>query len=205
MHNRMILRSASMEMRSGTTDTAPGQTLEGYAVVYNQDTEINSWEGKFTERISKGAFAESLKRRQPVVQFDHGRDSRVGSVPIGKIEELREDNKGLFIRASLFDNPTVEPVRQAIEAQAISGMSFKFRVTRDEWTNDKGRKLSTAEVERALRNGDPLRRNIKAVDLAELGPVVFPAYAGTSVGVRSGKTDNPPELLKMRLALMNWN
>jgi hypothetical protein len=69
----------------------------------------------------------------------------------------------------MFDNPRVEPIRQAIAGGAIDGMSFRFRVTREEW-DDSG----------------PLPvRTIKELDLFELGPVVFPAYESTSVGVRS--------------------
>ncbi|WP_052067977.1 HK97 family phage prohead protease [Rhodococcoides fascians] len=173
----------SVEFRSTSPDDSDGRNLTGYGAVFNQDIEISSWEGSFTERIQKGAFRKTLSERTPVVQFDHGRDSRVGSVPIAKIEELKEDSQGLFIRARLFDNPLVEPVRQAIEAQAISGMSFKFRVLGEVWRDPKGRRVSGAELERLLSTGT-LTRTITEVQLAELGPVVFPAYAGTSVGVR---------------------
>ncbi|MDV8076288.1 HK97 family phage prohead protease [Rhodococcus sp. IEGM 1370] len=205
----MIVRSADFEQRESES-TGTGFDLSGYMAVFDQDTEINSnFEGKFLERISRGAFTKTLRTKKPVVQYDHGRDSRVGSIPIAEIIELREDAKGLWLEARMFDNPVVDPIRQAIAAQAIHGASFKFRVTRDEWRDAKGKRVRPDELEQLLFGGNdsrgPLKRNIKEVDLAELGPVVFPAYAGTSVGVRSGKTNNPPELLKMRLVLMNWN
>jgi len=204
MQSPLIVRSADFSMRSDTA-TNDGFTLSGYMAVFDQDTEINSpFEGRFAERISRGAFTKSIARSKPVVQYDHGRDSRVGSIPIAEILELHEDATGLFLEARMFDNPIVEPIRQAIAAQAISGASFKFRVTRDVWTNMKGRRLTPEQVDQALAHGEHLRRSIKEVELAELGPVVFPAYKGTSIGVRTRTETIEPELLKMRLALMNW-
>lgn len=178
------------ERADDTADGAPndGRTMEGYAAVFDVPTEINSWEGNFSETIARGAFKKTLGERKPVMQFDHGRDSRVGSIPIGAFTELREDDQGLYCEARLFDNPVVEPVRQAIEAQAVSGMSFKFKVNRDEWRDNADKLVRPDELGRLLYEpGDrgPLKRTIKEVQLFEAGPVVFPAYPETSVGVRS--------------------
>lgn len=145
-----------------------GRTLEGYAAVFNSPTKIRDVGGDFEETILPGAFSRSLKTRMPILQWDHGKDPRVGTVPIGAIQDLAEDSKGLHVRARLFDNNVVEPVRQAIEARAVRGMSFRFGVPKngDEWpTRDK--------------------RNVRDADVHELGPVAFPAYDTTSVSVRS--------------------
>jgi HK97 family phage prohead protease len=170
------------------SDDSDGRTMEGYGAVFGVDTEINSWEGKFKERIAKGAFKKTISERKPVLQFDHGHDARTGSVPIGKIEELSEDKSGLKVKARLFDNPVVEPIRQAIEGEAISGMSFRFKVVRDQWTDKDGKTIKRDELHQLLWDpGErgPLSRTIREVDLFEVGPVVFPAYSQTSVGVRS--------------------
>jgi HK97 family phage prohead protease len=153
-------------MRAASDDD--GFTLEGYAAVFNTATRIDSWEGRFDEIVAPGAFAKTIREKTPVLQFDHGRDVATGSVPIGAIEVLREDANGLFVRARLHDNARVEPIRQAIASGAIDGMSFRFRVTREEW-----------------EDGETPVRTIREVELFELGPVVFPAYDATSVGVRS--------------------
>lgn len=150
--------------------TGDGFTLEGYAAVFDTPTRIDSWEGQFDEQISRGAFKRTIGARKPVLQFDHGHDARTGTVPIGAIEELREDERGLFVRARLFDNPVVEPIRQAIAGGAIDGMSFRFRVNDEAWQR---------------RTGDVDLRVVREVELYELGPVVFPAYDATSVGMRS--------------------
>jgi HK97 family phage prohead protease len=163
-----------MCVRSVDFDSRPsddGRTLEGYAAVFDSPTRIRGWEGDFEETIRSGAFKRSIEARMPVLQFDHGKDARVGSVPIGAIEELKEDHKGLFVRARLYDNPVVEPVRQAIAGGSIRGMSFRFEVPEggDTWT----------------RSGSAEHREIRDADVHELGPVVFPAYDHTSVTVRS--------------------
>lgn len=171
----LLTRACSFETRAAASDD--GLTLEGYAAVFDTPTRIDSWEGTFDEVIAPGAFAKTIRDRKPVMQFDHGHDIATGSVPIGAIEELSEDKKGLFVSARLHDNARVEPIRQAIASGAIDGMSFRFRVVREEWDeSDK----------------DIPVRTIREVELFEVGPVVFPAYAATSVGVRSLMADLTP-------------
>lgn len=151
------------------TDGADGQTLEGYAAVFNAWTDITDRSGTYREQIVPGAFKRSIGQRTPVLQFDHGSHPLIGSLPLGSISVLREDRNGLFVKARLSDNWLIEPVRDAIRDGGISGMSFRFRVIKETWgIDDKGdtRKIEEAEV-------------------LELGPVVFPAYEQTSVAVRS--------------------
>lgn len=191
------LCTRSVEFRAADAEGSDGRTMEGYAAVFDAPTEINSWEGRFTETVARGAFKKTLGERKPVLQFDHGNDSRVGSTPIGHFTDLREDDQGLYCQARLFDNPIVEPVRQAIEAGAVSGMSFRFKVNRDEWRDAQDKLVKPEELGRLLYDpGErgPLKRNIKEVQLFEAGPVVFPAYEQTSVGVRS-LTDEEREQL----------
>ncbi|PXY25155.1 hypothetical protein BAY59_24320 [Prauserella coralliicola] len=195
----------AVEFRA-TQDHGDGRTLEGYAAVFDTPTRIESWEGIFDEVVARGAFKRTLNGRKPVLQFDHGRDARTGSVPIGSIEEIREDEHGLFVRARLFDNDVVEPIRQAIEGGAIDGMSFRFKVVRDEWRDKDGKLVKDSELLDLLWNpGDrgPLQRSIREVELFEAGPVVFPAYEATTVGVRSllaNLTDSERDALMRDLA-----
>jgi HK97 family phage prohead protease len=183
---------SSITERSGD-EQGDGRTLTGYAAIFNTATEINSYEGHFVEQISRGAFRKTLQERTPILQFDHGHDSRTGSVPIGRFVHLREDSRGLFVEARLFDNPVVEPIRQAIDGGAITGMSFRFRVVRDEWTDKDGKRIKGGDelLDLLWSPGDrgPLNRTIREVQLFEAGPVVFPAYEATSVGVRVSEQD----------------
>lgn len=184
----MITRNC--EFRAASNDgSGDGRNLSGYAAVFDTPTEINNFEGRFNEQIARGAFRKTLQGgKKPAMQWQHGRDSRVGQVPIGVFTGLSEDDHGLAVEGRLFDNAVVEPVRQAIESGAVSGMSFSFRVVRDEWRDKNGKPVKGDEIYRLLYEpGDrgPLQRTIKEIQLFEAGPVLTPAYASTSVGVRS--------------------
>lgn len=151
--------------RSETDDD--GLTLEGYASVFNTPTSIRDWEGEYVETVAPGAFTKTLSERTPILQFDHGTHPMIGSIPLGVVQTAREDDHGLFIRSRLSDNWLVQPVRDAIADGAITGMSFQFEVLKQEWSQDRS------------------ERTIREVKLYEVGPVVWPAYEQTSVGVRS--------------------
>ena len=184
-----LCRSVPFELRAD--DAGDGNTLVGYGAVFGQSTRIDSWEGVFDEEIARGFFKKSLRERTPVLQFDHGRHPMVGSIPIGSFDTLREDDEGLFIEAPLHDNWLVQPVRDAIKSKAIPGMSFRFSVVKDEWRTQDGKLVKPDDVSRLLWASDRdvpesiLKRTLREGKLYEVGPVVFPAYTGTSVGVRS--------------------
>ena len=184
-----LCREVPFELRAD--DDGDGNTLVGYGAVFGQWTRIDSWEGIFDEEISRGFFKKSLRERTPVLQFDHGRHAMVGSIPIGSFETLREDEQGLFVEAPLHDNWLVQPVRDAIKSKAIPGMSFRFSVVKDEWRTAAGKLVKPDDVSRLLWASDRdvpdsiLKRTLREGKLFELGPVVFPAYGGTSVDVRS--------------------
>jgi len=166
----IAVRSYDMELRSA----GDGRTLEGYVAVFNTRTRIPDRNGDFEEEILPGFADRSLRDNgKPVMQFDHGKDPRVGTVPIGRYDVFEPDRKGYYVRGELFDNPVVEPVRQAIAGGAIKGMSFRFKATKDRWERRNGGRTG----------GMDLRQVIDA-DVPEAGPVVFPAYAATTVSVR---------------------
>jgi hypothetical protein len=185
-----LCREVSFEIRDNT-DSGDGLTLDGYGAVFGSPTRIDSWEGMFDEEIARGAFKKSLAERTPVLQFDHGRHPMVGSIPLGSFETLSEDAEGLHVVARLHDNWLIQPVRDAIQSKAIPGMSFRFSVVKDEWRTADGKTVKPDDVSRLLWASDAadpssiLKRTLREVKLYEVGPVVFPAYADTSVGVRS--------------------
>jgi HK97 family phage prohead protease len=149
------------------SDDADGLTLTGYAAVFNSPTRINSWEGDFTEVIAPGAFRHTIRNNRPIMQYDHGQHPLIGSLPVASIRRIKEDARGLYVEARVFDNWLTEPLRDAIRDQAISGMSFRFAPVKESWSPD----------------GDV--RTLHEVKLYELGPVAWPAYADTSVALRS--------------------
>lgn len=184
-------RSVPFNVRSEDDSESDGLTLEGYAAVFNQETEINSWEGSFVETIAQGAFKKTIRERTPVMQFDHGRHPLVGSIPIGTIESLSEDESGLAVVGRMAQNWLMEPVREAIANGTVNGMSFRFDVIKEEWRDNQDKILRDPnEIARLLWNPEdrgPLKRTLKELRVHELGPVVFPAYSGTSVGLRASQ------------------
>ena len=182
-----LQRTATFELRDGDGN-GDGLTLDGLAAVFNEPTLIDSWEGQFYERIKPGAFRKTIRENVPVLQFDHGRHPLIGSIPIGAITDLRETEQGLSVSARLTDNWLMQPVRDAIASGSVSGMSFRFTVVREEWRDAAGKVVKPEELDQLLwLPGDrgPLTRTLVEVRCAELGPVVFPAYEGTEVGVRA--------------------
>jgi len=171
---RMVdLPTSQIELRDDADDGRLG-TLEGYGAVFNEDTVIDSWEGQFIERIAPGAFTKTLKDRSDKVKilFNHGFDPSIGDKPLGKASLLEEDETGLRVEVPLDDTSYNRDLVASLRSGALDGMSFRFSVTREEWSDPE----NTKEL--------PIR-TLKEVRLYELGPVTFPAYEATTAGVRA--------------------
>ena len=169
---RMIeLPAAQIEFRASDEEGVIG-TLTGYAAVFNTDTVIDSWEGRFIERIAPGAFAKTLQERGDRIKvlFNHGFDPSIGDKPLGKPRVQREDRNGLYVEVPLDDTSYNRDLVASLRSGALDGQSFRFSVTREEWE----------EPEDAL----PVR-TLSEVKLYEYGPVTFPAYEATTAGVRA--------------------
>lgn len=167
-----------------------GGTLVGYAAVFNRWTEIDSWEGRFKERIAPGAFRKTLSERADKVKvlFNHGMDPSIGDKPLGKPSVMEEDGRGLKVEVPLDDTSYNADIKALLRSGALDGMSFRMTVVQDEW--DK----------MDAKNGALPERTIKEIRLYEFGPVTFPAYSATKAGVRAHAPDafeawrsaNPP-------------
>jgi HK97 family phage prohead protease len=179
-----------VSFRASTSDGGDGDglTLDGYAAGFGQATRIDSWEGMFDETFARGSFRKTLRERSPLMQYDHGRHPLIGSIPIGRYDSLTEDEQGLHVVGRLTDNWLIQPVRDAIADGGVTGMSIRFEVVKDEWRDAKGKVVKAEELMDLLwQPGDrgPLQRTVKEAKLLEAGPVAWPAYPQTSVGVRA--------------------
>lgn len=200
-----VMRMAPFALRAEGDGEGDGRTLDGYAAVFDSVTLIDSWEGRFKEQIAPGSMRKSFRESPPVIQFDHGSHPLVGSIPIARLDSIAEETDaelaprgGAHVIGTLHDNWLVQPVRDAIASQSIKGMSFRFSVIREEWHDAEGRKITKPEELQDLLfrswyedlpEDELLTRTLKELRVPELGPVVFPAYTETSVGVRSQVID----------------
>lgn len=204
---REATRMMPFELRrdEGEPSEDDGRTLDGYAAVFGSPTIIDSWEGRFKEEIAPGSMKKSFREKPPVIQFDHGKHPLIGSIPIARLDSIAEEvdpvrapNGGAHVVGRLHDNWLIQPIRDAIASESINGMSFRFEVVREEWFEHDGKRITDQNrlfevLERSWREDVPedelpLRR-LKELKVRELGPVVFPAYGDTHVGVRSQVID----------------
>lgn len=193
-----LIREVGFRLTTDESDReSDGQTIDGYGAVFDEVTHIASWEGEFDEVIARGAFRKSLRERTPVMQYDHGRHPLIGSIPLGRWDVTEEDEHGLHVVGRLSDNWLIQPIRDAIAGPegnggGITGMSFRFAVVKDTWTDAAGKRVRDDELLELLWYGagdrGPLLRTLNEVKVSEVGPVAWPAYEQTSVGVRSGES-----------------
>ncbi len=217
------LRMAPFALRAADEVVGDGNTLDGWAAVFNRVTVIDSWEGRFKERARPGSMRRSFREAPPKIQFDHGKHPLIGSIPIARTEVAEEavdpelaPEGGAHILGRLHDNWLIEPVRDAIRSGAVNGMSFRFTVVRETWTDPDGKKIKDArQLEELLMRtwfedvpeDELLLRDLDELRVPELGPVVFPAYDDTSVGVRSvtidlGRLDDPDQRATLARAVL---
>ncbi|MFD1912140.1 HK97 family phage prohead protease [Halodurantibacterium flavum] len=136
-----------------------GAVIEGYASLFGQRDQGG-------DVVERGAYAGSLAelaagRRRVKMLWQHD-----PAQPIGIWDEVREDDRGLFVRGRLL--PEVAKGREAaalVAAGALDGLSIGYRVARAEKTAG-GRRLLT-------------------LDLWEVSLVTFPMLATARVGAKA--------------------
>jgi hypothetical protein len=149
-----------------------GRTMAGYPIVFNRWTTINSWEGQFKERISDTALTKTLNENRNGVKvlFNHGMDPSIGDKPLGRPSVMNADGRGLYAEVPLSETSYNDDLLALMRDGAIDGQSFRFSVVQEEWNKPS--------------KGLP-ERTITELRLFEFGPVTFPAYQATTVGIRS--------------------
>lgn len=153
--------SLGVEVRAG----ADKRTLSGYAALFNSPADIG---GYFTETIAPGAFDSAMSADvRALVDHDTGRV--IGRTKSGTLR-MSQDAKGLAVEIDVPDTSDGNDLWTLVERGDISGMSFGFRVTKQEWDD--------TDPENPIRT-------IQAVDLYEVSAVAFPAYDDTSLASRS--------------------
>lgn len=145
-------------------DNGGKKKLYGYAAIFNSDTEIGDF---FVERIDRGAFDTAIKGDVRAL-IDHDAGRVIGRTKSGTLK-LSTDSKGLAVEIDVPDTADGRDLMVLVERGDISGMSFGFRVLKQEWDE----------------TGDMPVRTILDVELYEVSAVAFPAYEDTEIDARS--------------------
>jgi uncharacterized protein len=141
-------------------ETEEGMTFSGYAAVFNSD----SVPLPFTERIAPGAFKGSLRNRNDIkLLWNHEAGQPLASTRAGNLR-LTEDERGLYVEATLPNTSTARDARELISAGIVDSMSFGFTVARngEEWSEDGS------------------VRTLTRISLHEVSIVSFAAYPATA-------------------------
>jgi len=124
--------------------------FEGYGSIFG-NTDLGN------DVIQKGAFKRSLRKRGPKqvkLLYQHKTD-----MPIGVFDEIREDDKGLYVKGRLaLQTQAGREAYELMKMGALDGLSIGFKV------DPKG-----YNYERRTK-----RRVIDEVDLMEVSLVTFP-------------------------------
>lgn len=153
------------------------------AVFYNADdpagTQYQLWDNYF-ERILPGAFDRAVKEDDVRALQNHDPRLLLGRTTAGTLQ-LEVTKEGLAYR---IQPPATQVGRDTItllERGDLDGSSFAFLPSNGgiEWTEERV-KVNGSDVTIYIRN-------VKAVDLYDVGPVTYPAYTATSSGTRSSR------------------
>lgn len=152
-------------------ETRDGETyIRGYASVFHVPDEPGTEYQLFPdlkERIMPRAFNKALQERHDAAAlFNHDPNMILGRVSSGTVK-LSKDQKGL--RYEVKPPVSRADVVEAIQRGDVKGSSFGFRVLEQKFRTEEGIDI----------------REIHSVELLDVSPVVYPAYKGTSVGIRS--------------------
>jgi len=158
-----------MEKRASNEIRRTGRKLTGYAAKFNSPTNL----GEFTETIQPGAFASALAADSSEnirAIYEHDSKSLLGRVGAGTLR-LYEDEVGLAFELDLPNTSLGRDLEELVTRGDIAGCSFGFISRAEDWST---------------KDGSPLR-TLTDLDLHEITITSQPAYASTSVQVRSRK------------------
>lgn len=152
--------SLGVEVRSN----GDKRTLTGYAAVFNSDTTIGDY---FVERIAPGAFSAAISGDVlALVAHDYARV--IGRTKSNTLR-LSEDDRGLKVEIDVPNTTDGNDLWTLVERGDISGMSFGFRATKQEWDD----------------TGDIPKRTVLEAELYEVTATAIPAYPDTTLAARS--------------------
>jgi HK97 family phage prohead protease len=150
--------------------------IEGYAVMYNKNSEImyDYWGDAFVERFAAGAFRDSLAERKQKALWNHNWSMPLGSVKAGTLA-LMDQSDGLRYLIDIPNNSWGHDAAESIGRGDTDGTSFGFRALEDMW------EITQIDGE------DVYMRTVLRAELYEVSPCTMPAYPDSTSEARSIK------------------
>ena len=141
--------------------------LEGYAIVFDQETLIGDKEKGFIESIDRNALKNANMKDVPM-KYNHDDSFLIIARTRNNSLRLTVDDIGLKVRAELIDTDSNKDIYKMVKAGLLDKMSFAFTV-------------SSQKID---RSGDIPKRTITGIDrLFDVSIVDLPAYDQTSIVV----------------------
>jgi len=141
-----------------------GRRMVGYALKWGSPAFIRKGQSSFTERIERGAFAESIASGEVMLCSNHDLRAVVARQSNGTLA-LTEDDIGLRVDAWAMDTEAGDAAIHDARCRARAGLSVCFTATDAEW-------LDTA---------DGRVRTIRRAELHECSVVRNPAYRSSEL------------------------
>lgn len=165
-------RSFNFEIRAEEDER--GQYIDGRPIVYESKTDL----GWFDEIIERGALdGADLTDVRFLVNHD------LSKIPLARSRrnngnstmQLSPDYEGMAINVLLDteNNADSRSLYSAVKRGDISGMSFMFSITDEEWID--------------LDSDHPTRRIKQIGSVVEVSACTFPAYESTEINARDAK------------------
>lgn len=164
--------SKNKEIRLGQvelTEVDDKMILEGYAIVYNEETLIGDSEYGFYETILPEAITADAIKDVPM-KYNHMDAFLIIARTKNGSLELVSDEYGLKVRAELLDTQHNKDIYKMVRSGLLDKMSFAFVVKEQAW-NQEG--------------SIPKRTITKIERLYDVSIVDIPAYDNTSIYARS--------------------
>lgn len=170
-------------------DDGADKRIVGYASVFYDGTpatEFQLWED-MVERIMPGTFDRALAEKDDVRGlFNHDPDHMLGRTASGTMT-LAIDKRGLSYEIEPGDTAVANDVIQHITRGDVDGSSFAFHVTDED----------------VRKEDDVFIREIRGVELFDVGPVTFPAYTASTTGFRSNTAVAAEVRMRVRIQRNN--
>lgn len=172
-----------------------GYTVEAYAAVFNQPTEVHDQHGDYMEIIDRSAFKRHLSNMAspPLVLYNHGltldgAPDSLAQVPLGTALEVRADDNGLFTVTRYNTSPLAESILAAIDNGDIKAQSFRGPIHASSPSGRVGRRRAGSSLPTVRRT---------SLGLSDYGPTPVPYYTGALITARRSMSEVAAQLAEL--------